>query len=169
MGYPWILQCDFVVQKSLQVKNDGDVILRSKLLIASGALLAIAAFVVIAISSNHRKATVRRDISQLHNSFALGDTRQEVLADLEVFRKSSDRQWMTVHSSSTEAPETVSVETPLEFGARNWILHLLFANGKLVGIGVRTEDSDKSRPPRAPLDKIADRYAEVWHRRYVKK
>jgi hypothetical protein len=52
-----------------------------------------------------------------------------------------------------ESPSQWTVETPLEFGAKNWILSLEVTDSKIVAICVRTPDTPNSRPADAPPDK----------------
>ena len=46
------------------------------------------------------------------------------------------------------------VETPLEFGAGNWLLLIELRGSKVVALRVRTEDSTQRRPEAAPPDKF---------------
>jgi len=47
-----------------------------------------------------------------------------------------------------------AVETPQEFGARNWILYVELSNSKVVGLRVRTIDNMNDHPREAPPDWI---------------
>jgi hypothetical protein len=44
------------------------------------------------------------------------------------------------------------VETPVQFGASNWCLHLTFAGPKLAEMRIRLLDSSSIRPDSAPQD-----------------
>jgi hypothetical protein len=50
-----------------------------------------------------------------------------------------------------------AIETPLEFGARNWILYVELSNSKVVEFRVRTIDSMNDHPKEAPPDWINPR------------
>jgi hypothetical protein len=58
------------------------------------------------------------------------------------------------------------VYTPLEFGAKNWTLILLFDESEVVGIGIRTEDSEKMKPKDAPEDRVVDEHQKTWDSLY---
>ena len=51
-----------------------------------------------------------------------------------------------------ESPSLWTVETPLEFGARNWVLFIELHDSKVVALRVRTIDSMNERPHDAPPD-----------------
>jgi len=50
--------------------------------------------------------------------------------------------------------ETWSVETPLIFGAKNWVLLFEARESRITAIRVRTPDSYVIRPPDAPVDVV---------------
>ena len=47
---------------------------------------------------------------------------------------------------SEQEKTDLRIETPLTFGAKNWILHLAFEDQKLTSLKVRTKDSAQLRP-----------------------
>ena len=48
------------------------------------------------------------------------------------------------------------VRTPLIFGARNWVVYLVFEDDIVVAVLVRTDDTPRLRPNRSPEDRVAD-------------
>ncbi|QDS97314.1 hypothetical protein [Adhaeretor mobilis] len=64
---------------------------------------------------------------------------------------------------------TWRLSTPLEFGARNWVLIAVFLDGKLVAHGIRTADSDFEKPAIAPKDKMVDSpdVGDIWNSRFI--
>jgi hypothetical protein len=63
-------------------------------------------------------------------------------------------------------PDCWAFETPLEFGARNWILVVSFGNDKVDGIGIRTADSLKDKPHGAPPDRVLESARSRWKTRF---
>ena len=53
----------------------------------------------------------------------------------------------------SEASNEWVVETPVEFGAKNWVLYMEVTDSRVVALRVRTADSVKERPVGAPPDK----------------
>ena len=53
---------------------------------------------------------------------------------------------------SQESNELV-VETPIEFGTKNWVLYMEVSDSRVVALRVRTADSVKEHPVGAPPDK----------------
>jgi hypothetical protein len=52
-----------------------------------------------------------------------------------------------------ESPNEWSVEAPMQFGAKNWILYIEFRDSKITGLRVRTANSKNEHPTNAPEDK----------------
>jgi hypothetical protein len=51
------------------------------------------------------------------------------------------------------SPNDWVVDSPLEFGATNWIVHIILHDGRTTSIQLRTPDSDTRLPEGAPSDK----------------
>lgn len=47
-----------------------------------------------------------------------------------------------------------SIESPTEFGAKNWVLYIEFKDSKVAALRVRTADSKNEHPNDAPSDKV---------------
>jgi hypothetical protein len=48
------------------------------------------------------------------------------------------------------------VESPLTFGAKNWVVFIVFEDDIAAAVLVRTEDTPRLRPDEAPHDRIQD-------------
>lgn len=55
---------------------------------------------------------------------------------------------------------------PTEFGARNWILIMLFQNSHLVAFGIRVPDSRFMKPANAPEDFVSPDAVNEWQARF---
>ena len=53
----------------------------------------------------------------------------------------------------SEASNQWAVETPIEFGAKNWVLYMEVNDSRVISLRVRTADSLKEHPVSAPPDK----------------
>jgi hypothetical protein len=51
------------------------------------------------------------------------------------------------------------LETPLTFGAKNWVVYIVFEGDVVAAVLVRTEDSPRLRPKDAPGDRVRDSHA----------
>jgi hypothetical protein len=59
--------------------------------------------------------------------------------------------------------DNLIADTPLEFGATNWIVWIVVREGKVAAVRFRTPDSLKFKPPGSPVDRGE---AAKVHRRY---
>jgi len=75
-----------------------------------------------------------------------GDARAKV--ELAI----SDKQSFSLDVIKTSDEEWI-IKTPLEFGARNWILYLIFKDDVVTSLFIRTSDDKSVRPEGAPNDK----------------
>lgn len=87
----------------------------------------------------HRTALV-----QIRDAVDVGASHAEVLAAYWQYR--TDRLRL-----SAESPAEWFVEMPGEFGAKNWTLHIKFADNQVASVRVRT--SDGPPPKDGPADK----------------
>jgi hypothetical protein len=53
----------------------------------------------------------------------------------------------------SQEPNELVVETPIEFGAKNWVLYMEVNDSRVISLRVRTADSVKEHPVGAPPDK----------------
>ncbi|MCI0526790.1 MAG: hypothetical protein L0Y56_04960, partial [Nitrospira sp.] len=49
------------------------------------------------------------------------------------------------------------VQTPIEFGAKNWVVWIGFSNSVVRSIKIRLNDSENLRPLEAPLDRESEK------------
>ena len=54
------------------------------------------------------------------------------------------------------SPVLWAVETPIRFGAKNWIMYADINGSKILAVRIRTMDSDKDHPEEAPADVAFD-------------
>jgi hypothetical protein len=52
-----------------------------------------------------------------------------------------------------DSPNEWGIETPMEFGATNWVLYLEMSDSRVIGLRLRTSDSQAIHPKGAPPDK----------------
>ena len=88
----------------------------------------------------------RAEIRSLHERLQPGMLRGHVQAAV----KSGIYPNLRFNSGGAQ---TLSVSTPLEFGAQNWVLLIEFKGEHVSAVRVRTEDSVDHHPPEAPPDK----------------
>ena len=99
------------------------------------------------VERQYWREMVRRTISDLQ----LGLSKNQV----EQIVKNHNWQNYCMHSESE-----IKLGTPIEFGARNWIVYLAFENDLLTEIKIRTEDSIFRHPKDAPPDIVYLRDSE---------
>jgi hypothetical protein len=122
-------------------------------------LLAIVVFaMIIGITATRLSAerrSARRDLASLASLINVGDSRVNAA-------------WTITHNRSLYLDFDDSdkriwrVRTPLEFGATNWHLMILFDSDDVAGIGIRTADSPKLCPDDAPRDRIRAGAESAW-------
>jgi hypothetical protein len=111
------------------------------------ALIFAALVAVIAYTSSERKREYRAKISALTSE--VGDHHGD-LGDLRQLLNEPRFQGLTLRQ---ESPTEWIVETPTEFGAKNWILYVELSDSRITTLRVRTLDSNNVRPEGAPPDK----------------
>lgn len=108
------------------------------------ALIALAALAVIWSGSKSKGA--RAELEAAFARVQLGASSSEIrtLIGESEFRHLKLRQ---VDSNS------FLVQTPLEWGARNWVLWIEVKNDKVTALRIRFHDDKNGRPDEAPPDK----------------
>lgn len=115
---------------------------------AFGKLIIVVSLAVFLCSSCTRRNVYGEKISTL--AAELG-TRPHTKDDVRALAQEPRFQGLTLHeSSSTEW----GVETPIEFGAKNWVLYIEFKDSRVAALRVRTADSKNEHPKSAPPDKV---------------
>lgn len=64
------------------------------------------------------------------------------------------RDWQLSEEARGDGMVMCSVDTPLEVGAKNWVLYISFGSNRVESVAVRTADSEHYRPSDAPGDRI---------------
>lgn len=85
-------------------------------------------------------------IINIMSELNIGDEREKIEKIMCSFENSQIRL-------VKEADKKWVIETPLEFGASNWILIIDFYDNKITSLRIRTEDSVLNKPHDAPPDK----------------
>ena len=81
-------------------------------------------------------------------------THQSSMEDVRGLIREPRFRGLTLHEdSSTEW----SIEAPMEFGAKNFVLYIEFKDSNVAALRVRTADSKNERPNDAPADKVFPR------------
>ena len=101
--------------------------------------IAIAIYILM-----YRGSAAKKEVTKLYDAVNLGDDRSRLheLANefkMLTLRHVSESNWF--------------FETPLQFGAGNWILVVNWTNDHVSAVRVRTADSLNSLPNSAPPDK----------------
>jgi len=108
----------------------------------------VAASLAAIVCTRHAKQhEFRNKITALANELSTHQSNKEELRRLLteprfqdlVLREDSPNEWL--------------VETPIEFGATNWVLYLDFNDSTIVEVRVRTADNENAHPREAPADK----------------
>jgi hypothetical protein len=95
----------------------------------------------ISFSENYE---ARSEILDLWKNLKLNADYNETLSDIQ--------QYNFEHLSINTSENVVFIETPLEFGAQNWVLMIEFKDRKIVALRFRTVDNLSIRPKGAPSD-----------------
>lgn len=114
-------------------------------------LFFVALVVAISLSTIVYRRSARQD--EYHTKVvALMSEISEHRNQEEVRRLLSESrfQGLTLRQDSSKDWE---VETPIEFGATNWVLYMEISDSRVVALRVRTADSAKDHPVGAPPDK----------------
>src|SRR6266481_5484835 len=99
----------------------------------------------IIYTRSSRQGENRAKIVALMSEVSKHPTNQEVRRLLSESRF----QGLTLSQESNE----LVVETPIEFGAKNWVLYMEVNDSRVIALRVRTADSVKEHPVGAPPDK----------------
>lgn len=113
--------------------------------VAPKAILGVGFLLLICGAISHARSAsdrARQQLMQFRASLTLGLSLHEV----EKLLKSTQHRELTLHHRD----DVWIVATPMEFGASNWDLHLVFTDKSLTGILVRSLDEPTKRPADAP-------------------
>lgn len=97
--------------------------------------------------ANQERARISHErMTTTINSLCLGMSFDKVETVIK------QRDWPQESYSLSRSANLGVIHTPMEFGAMNWILHLVFDNGSLASIRVRTDNASCEHPRDAPKD-----------------
>ena len=110
-------------------------------------IVVIALFWVFQV---HKRATVqaRKELVELFELIEPGISRET----FDTFFEKGEYSTLRLNHISTE--ESL-VRTPLEWGARNWLMWLEVDHNRIAAMRIRYQDSRAESPAGAPDDKIA--------------
>ncbi len=134
---------------------------RRTIIIASLASLLILAGIYILRLQSASAREIRQSLVNCARNIEIGDQIEKVeklLANLKS---------VSVRTNRLENDfKVVRVNTPLAFGAKNWVLLVLFFRDRVVACGFRTNDSVAERPRDAPNDRVLPVAEKVWDREF---
>ena len=130
-----------------------------KLLLTAAACVLAVSLIAPAFFSEFMATELQYQLTTAASSIPLNasfDTTEAVLRETlsasQKIEKLADSEW--------------HIKNPSRFGATNWILVLVFEDGRLIGRGIRTADSLRRRPPNSIPDEVAPSYAPDWKLRF---
>lgn len=115
----------------------------SLLCMAVASVLAAGCFACWYVGHSRRSAT---EITSFYNSLEIGMTRKDV--DL-VYAAGSFRTLRLRDVSQ----RIMLVQTPIQWGAANWVMWIEFSDCRLAAVRIRYHDSPAVKPKHAPPDK----------------
>jgi hypothetical protein len=130
----------------------------SRIKVGGSFWLAVATIVLTACGAIYRQSlgrSARAEVTALFHQISTG----ELIATIR--ERVRGRDYPHLHVAS-DADGLLIVGTPLEFGAQNWMLVVVHDEGRVVGVGIRMEDSLRLHPRNAPEDNIAQNQSALW-------
>jgi hypothetical protein len=110
-------------------------------------LVVTASLVAIGYMRYAEREKYRNKIISLTSELSECQTNKEEVRQL--LREPRFRGLILVEDS----PNEWDIETPTEFGATNWVLYLTMSDSSVIGLRVRTSDSQAIHPKGAPPDR----------------
>jgi hypothetical protein len=123
----------------------------------AGMLAIVIAFMsMILIAHSYRAAAKQRvALASFSSAIDLGMPRKEV--DRICKRDCLENPgWKYYPSVEGLGPSVALVESPLTFGAKNWVVFIVFEDEVVAAVLVRTQDTRRLRPDEAPPDRVQD-------------
>ena len=112
---------------------------------ASVIIIVFAVLFALLAYRQHQSTRARAQLLEFRSSIALGMNQ----AGVERLLNSGRYEALELLRAS---PTEWIVTTPLELGARNWCIRLMFVDQAISAFGVRTPDNGYERPSDAPTD-----------------
>jgi hypothetical protein len=117
--------------------------------------IGIASLWALLVHLDREAARQREALALFSQSVRLGMSRDE--ADRTCKQACvQNRGWDYRASIGQAGISAAVVETPLTFGARNWVVYLVFEKDVVAAVLVRTADSPREKPGGSPRDRIAE-------------
>lgn len=141
--------------------------MRPRTLCTRAGLLAIliASIAAFWVHFDREAARQREALALFSQSVRLGMTRDK--ADRTCKQACvKNRRWNYDASLEEVGLSRAIVESPLTFGARNWVVYLVFEKDVVVAVLVRTTDSPRMKPSGSPQDRLAEPLAP-WLARFT--
>lgn len=118
------------------------------------ALCVIAAALAYGLFVNAQASKVKTQIATFSATIPLGASRDWV--NRECHRAAAATSRWRYHPSCGEFASSVAcLQSPVTFGAGNWVVYILFDNGNVDAVLVRTMDTKTDHPPDAPPDRVS--------------
>lgn len=111
------------------------------LLMAIGVILTLASASILKHKINNANKVA---LLEIRDEIEIGDSLQRVV---DVYQKHKDNLKLIKAN-----PNNIYIETPLQFGAGNWVLHVEMESSKVTAVKVMTADGPP--PTNGPKDKI---------------
>ena len=120
------------------------------------AAIVIGFVAAILIARSYRVAAEQRTaLASFSSQIGLGMPRHAV--DAACKRACVENpEWTYISSVDAFGAPMALVETPLTFGAKNWVVYIVFESDVVAAVLVRIEDTPRLRPNAAPGDRVRD-------------
>jgi len=127
--------------------------------------ILIASLSALLVHFDREAARQREALALFSQSVRLGMTRDE--ADRTCKQACvQNRGWDYRADIGQVGISGAVVKSPLTFGARNWVVYLVFEEDVVAGVLVRTADSPREKPSGSPQDRLAEPRAP-WLARFT--
>lgn len=127
------------------VGSDSTRTMKRKMIVVAGLAVGIAWLLARELEPTFHRGRNQRELLDVERGLKPG---MSVAEARRVFREAESPRLKLMESASG-----LVIQTPYEFGARNWLLIVDTRDGVVVGIKVRTSDSVNEHPPAAPPDR----------------
>jgi hypothetical protein len=138
----------------------GDYATKKRWMWAGLLAIGVTSMSSVVVHSNRAAARQQKALASFSESFVLGLPRDETdrrckqaCLDNSGWNYDPNLEWLGAPVSR--------VRSPLTFGARNWVVYLVFEDDVVAAVLVRTEDWQRLRPIGSPQDRVRDSRA-AW-------
>ena len=133
------------------------------------SLIGLSIVIVLIAESRYRAADTAKDsLIHVYHILKLGRAPTQALTYARHNRDLTERSFALSHTQhGLDGITAYEIRTPLQFGAKNWRLILVSVEDRVVGFGIRTEDSFADQPVGAPDDQVDKEFREMWNKYFV--